>query len=81
MARIMEQKDDLIVAREVEELRVLDVVIEGIKIEALADNGSQIISIQRDLWERFQTPLRLDQRMTMKSANKLRMKQLVCSKI
>jgi gag-polyprotein putative aspartyl protease len=54
----------------VEELQALDVMVNGFKVEALADNGSQIISIQKDLWEKIGTPIRSDHVMVMESANK-----------
>lgn len=57
-------------AKDIEELRVLNVYIEGIKIKALADDGSQIINIRKDLWKKFRAHMRLDQRMRIESANK-----------
>jgi hypothetical protein len=62
--------EDLIVAKEIEELRALDVTIEGVKMEAVADDGSQIISIKKSLWERMGVPVRSDHVITMESANK-----------
>ena len=69
MSELTSHNDNLIVAKEVEELRALDVHIEGNKVEALADDGSQIISIRRDVWERFGSPIRSDHVMVMESAN------------
>ena len=57
-------------AREVEELRALDVTINGMTIEALADDGSQILSIRKDIWEKIGTPIRSDHVMMMESANR-----------
>ena len=69
VAGLANRDDNLIVAKEVEDLRALDVLIEGEKVEALADDGSQIISIRRDVWERFGAPIRSDHVMIMESAN------------
>jgi hypothetical protein len=54
---------------EVEELRALDVMINGMRVEALADDGSQILSIRKDIWERIGTPIRSDHVITMELAN------------
>jgi hypothetical protein len=70
IANLISRTDDLIVAKEVEELRALDVLINGTKIEALADDGSQILSIRRDIWEKIGIPIRADHLMVMESANK-----------
>ena len=40
--------DSLIVARHTEELRVINVLIHGVKVVATLDNSSQIISIRQD---------------------------------
>ena len=70
VAELATRSDNLIVAKEVEELRALDVTIEGQKVEALADDGSQIISIRKDIWERLGSPIRSDHVMVMESANR-----------
>lgn len=62
--------DKLIVANHVEDLRAIDVVIGETNVEATLDDGSQIISIRQDLWERLGVPLRSDRLMVMESANK-----------
>ena len=64
--------DSLIVARHTEELRVIDVLIHGVKVVATLDDGSQIISIRQDKWERIGLPIRSDKIMVMESANKSR---------
>ena len=43
--------EKLKVAKHTEELRVIDVEIHGIKVIAMVDNSSQIISIRQDIWE------------------------------
>jgi hypothetical protein len=64
--------DKLIVAKHMEELRVIDVKIHGIKVIATVDDGSQIISICQDIWEQIGLPLRSDKITVMESANKTR---------
>jgi gag-polyprotein putative aspartyl protease len=70
LTELANRSSELVVAREVEELRALEVKINGIAVEALADDGSQIISIRKDIWERIGTPIRSDHVMMMESANK-----------
>ena len=43
--------ENLIVANHVEELRVIDVLIQGIEVVATVDDGSQILNIRQDVWE------------------------------
>ena len=62
--------DRLIVAKHTEELRVIDVEIHGLKLIATVDDGSQIISIRQDIWEKIGLPIRSDKIMVMESANK-----------
>ena len=62
--------DRLIVAKHTEELRVIDITIQGVGIIATVDDGSQIISIRQDIWERIGLPIRSDRIMIMESANK-----------
>ncbi|KAF8799672.1 hypothetical protein BYT27DRAFT_7119985, partial [Phlegmacium glaucopus] len=62
--------DKLIVAKDVEELRAIDVIIEGRRVEATIDDGSQILTVRQDLWEKFGVPLRSDKKLVMESANK-----------
>jgi hypothetical protein len=63
-------EDSLIVAKHTEELRVIDILIHGIKVTATLDDGSQIISIRQDKWEKIGLPIRSDRIMVMESANK-----------
>jgi hypothetical protein len=62
--------DNLIVAKHTEELRVIDIEIHGINIVATVDDGSQIVSIRQDKWEKIGLPIRSDRIMIMESANK-----------
>ena len=62
--------ENLIVAKHTEELRVIEVSIQGTKVVATVDNGFQIISIQQDIWEKLGLLIRSDQTMVMESANK-----------
>ena len=43
--------DKIIVAKHTEELRVIDIEIQGVKVVATVDDGSQIIAIRQDIWE------------------------------
>ncbi|KAF8810011.1 hypothetical protein BYT27DRAFT_7021069, partial [Phlegmacium glaucopus] len=53
----------------IEELRAVDVIIEGHEVEATIDDGSQILSIREDVWQRSGLPLRADETIVMESAN------------
>ena len=68
IANLNEEK--LIVANQTEELRVIDIETHGVKMVATIDNGSQIVSIQEDMWENVGLPIRSDKIMVMESANK-----------
>jgi hypothetical protein len=70
MASLPVRSDNLIVAKQTEELRSIDAVLEGkVAIEATVDDGSQIIGIRRDKWEELGIPMRSDHLMVMESAN------------
>ena len=62
--------ENLVVANHTEELRVIDIEIHGVKVVATIDDGSQIVSIREDMWEKFGLPIRSDKTMVMESANK-----------
>ena len=64
--------DKIIVAKHTEELRVIDIEIQGVKVVATVDDGSQIIAIRQDIWEKIGLPIRSesDMVMVMESANK-----------
>ena len=68
VANVLTEKT--IVAKHVEELRVIDVLINGVKVIATVDDGSQILSVRQDIWERTGLPIRSDKVMVMESANK-----------
>jgi hypothetical protein len=71
MCSLPRRQDNLVVAKNTEELRSLDVVLEGkVEIEATVDDGSQIIGIRKDKWEEIGIPMRADHLMVMESANK-----------
>ncbi|KAJ3564556.1 hypothetical protein NP233_g8219 [Leucocoprinus birnbaumii] len=62
---------DLIVAEHSVELRTLPVTLEGrLEVDAILDEGSQIIGLRRDLWEKLGLPIHSDKVMVMESANK-----------
>ena len=69
-ANVVEDQDHLIVAKHVEELRVIDILIHRVKVLAVIDDGSQIVSIRQDIWEKIGLPIRSDRIMVMESANK-----------
>lgn len=71
MATLPVRQDNIVVAKHTEELRAIDVLIEGkVQMEAVVDDGSQIIGIRRDKWEELGIPIRSDHQMVMESANK-----------
>ena len=47
-------------------------MIQGVKVIATVDDGSEIVSIRQDIWERIGLPIRSDKIMIMESANKTR---------
>ncbi|KAF5313621.1 hypothetical protein D9611_010061 [Ephemerocybe angulata] len=62
-----------IVAKPVESLRTVEIFLDGrMKVNAILDDGSQIIAVSREVWERLGIPLRSDRIMTMEAANKSR---------
>jgi len=61
---------DLLIAQLTVELRTIPVKLEGnVEVEAILDDGSQVISIRRDVWEKLKSPIHTNQAMTMESAN------------
>ncbi|PPQ71592.1 hypothetical protein CVT25_007902 [Psilocybe cyanescens] len=65
-----DRNDGLVVAKHVEDLRAIDVLLEGrITVEALMDDGCQIVALRKNLWERLGLPIRSDHQMQMVSAN------------
>jgi len=64
---------DLLITQLTVELRTILVKLEGnVEIEAILDNGSQVISIRRDVWEKLKSPIHTNQAMTMELANRSR---------
>jgi hypothetical protein len=62
--------ENLVVAKHMEQLRAIDVELEGgVSVEALIDNGSMILALRRDKWEQLGIPVRADHLMRMQSAN------------
>lgn len=70
MAALPERTDGLVVANHSEKLRAIDVVLNGTRtVEAIMDEGSQIIGLRRDIWEDIGLPVRRDHLVTMETAN------------
>lgn len=67
---LLPRTDDVIVANHMEELRAINVQIgDAGTIEAIMDDGCQIMALRADVWARTNLPLRSDHLMTMESAN------------
>ncbi|KAF9440821.1 hypothetical protein P691DRAFT_767201 [Macrolepiota fuliginosa MF-IS2] len=61
---------NLIVTNPIKNLRTIPLKLEGtVNVDAILDEGSQIIGIRRDVWEKLGVPLRSDQSIVMESAN------------
>ena len=70
MAALPERTDNIIVADHSVNLRVLDLVLnDNIQVEAILDEGSQIVGLRKDIWEKLGVPVRSDHKMNMISAN------------
>ena len=66
MASLRVRQDNIVVAKHTEELRAIDVLLEGkIRVEAVVDDRSQIIDIRKDKWEALGVPIRSDHQMVM----------------
>jgi len=64
---------DLLIMQPTVELRTILVKLEGnVEIEAILDDGLQVVSIHRDVWEKLKSPIHTNQAMTMESANRSR---------
>ena len=62
---------NLIVGKSIIELRVIPLRLEGhISVEAVLDEGSQVIGLHRDIWKKLGLPIHPEQTMVMQSANK-----------
>ena len=70
MAALPERTDNIIVADHSVTLRVLDLTLnDKIQVEAILDEGSQIVGLRKDIWEKLGVPVRSDHKMNMISAN------------
>ncbi|KAJ2934660.1 hypothetical protein H1R20_g2455, partial [Candolleomyces eurysporus] len=59
-----------IVANSSESLRTMSVKLNNkLQVNAILDDGSQIIRLRRELWEKLGVPVRSDHKLTMESAN------------
>jgi hypothetical protein len=64
------QTNPIIVANHTEELRTIPLELDGkVTVDAILDEGSQIIGIRRDIWEKLGLPLLRDLTIVMESAN------------
>lgn len=71
IASLPVRDDGLIVAKHTEELCAIDVVVDGnITVEGICDDGSQIVGIRKDIWEKLGLPVRSDHVMVIESAHK-----------
>jgi len=62
---------DLIVAKSIVELRMILLKLEDhVDVEAVLDEGSQVIGLRQDIWEQLGLPIHSNQTMVMQSANK-----------
>lgn len=58
------------VANNTESLRTISVKLDGrVPIDAILDEGSQIIGLRREVWERLGLPIRSDHTINMETAN------------
>jgi len=70
MAALPERADNIIVADHSVNLRVLDLILnDKIQVEAILDEGSQIVGLRKDIWEKLGVPIWSDHKMNMVSAN------------
>ena len=70
MAALPERSDNIIVADHSVNLRVLDLLLnDKVQVEAILDEGSQIVGLRKDIWEKLGLPIRSDHKMNMVSAN------------
>lgn len=69
-AAIAERTDGVVVADHKVDLRTITVGIPGVEeVEAVLDEGCQIIAVSKKVWEKSGLPLRSDHVMSMESAN------------
>ena len=59
MAALLEPGDNILVANQAVNLRVLDLTLnDKIQVEAILDEGSQIVGLRKDIWEKLGLPIR-----------------------
>jgi len=64
---------DLLIVQPTIELHTILVKLEGnVEVEAILDDGSQVISICQDIWEKLKSSIHTNQAMTIESANRSR---------
>jgi len=70
MAALPEWTDNIIVANHSVNLQVLDLTLDNkVQVEAILDEGSQIVGLCKDIWEKLGVPVRSNHKMNMISAN------------
>ena len=70
MSALPERTDNIIVADHSVNIRVLDVTLNvNVNVEAILDEGSQIVGIRKDIWEKLGVPICSDHKIHMISAN------------
>lgn len=70
MMSLPERTDGIITSNHSEKLRAIDIIIDGCKtVEAIIDEGSQIIGISKKVWETLGLVARRDHLFKMESAN------------
>ncbi|PPQ82280.1 hypothetical protein CVT26_013954 [Gymnopilus dilepis] len=70
MAALPKTDDGLIVAKHTEELRAINMLVDGVHpCEAVLDTGAQLVGLSEKLWIKFGLPIRSDYIMVMESAN------------
>jgi len=58
MASLPERTDNIIVADHTVNLRVLDLLLnDKVQVEAIMDEGSQIVGLRKDIWEKLGLPI------------------------
>lgn len=70
MATLPEHSDGLVVSNHSEKLQAMDVILNSnISVEAILDEGSQIIGLNKSIWEKMGLAIRADHLVWMESAN------------
>ena len=70
MAALPEQTDNIIIADHSVNLRVLELTLnDKVQVEAILDEGSQIVSLCKDIWEKLGVPVCSDHKMISANAS------------